>query len=366
MFTKFQKHFNVEALNEYDDELDDVTNFRLMFAGTTVNDGLFTMFKLEDIFYWRSEIAFAFPKYIYQFEPFAFDCLGNIYCTKYLNMFEPIIYVFSINSNIVMQFEKTLDDFVNKFIIEHTSYIQLENQFKTWVDNNSPLEYYECLGYINHKQLDDISDIHVTLDKPHLLEVKKISQYWCEISDMLDDRPYSKLVVSHYEAFLGTHHSTVSNIDSKMALEFPDFSVLRYPPTIEFPMWRYITVGMSDGEDTKQIELYMVSKEEDDFLIQILTWVAYYHKKGNNLWVNDTLEIGQPLCNGSRCDHALISYPYLDEPNFIGCIDTNCYWLLPITKNEVEFCKQHGVVALEEKFYDCELNFLDYFRKSSV
>lgn len=366
MFTKFQEHFNINALNEYNDEFDDVTNFKMMFAGITINDGLYTILRLEDVFYWRSEIAFAFPKYINQFEPFAFDCLGNLYCTQFLNMREPMIYIFCINSNIVMKFEKTLSEFLNHLIIEHTLYIKFELQFKSWVANNSPLKYDECLGYINHNKLDDITEIKVTLDKPKLLEVKKISQYWCEIMDILDDRPYNKLVTSHYESFLGIHHTTVTNLNTKMALEFPDFSVLRYPPTIEFPMWRYITVGMSDIDDTKQIELYMVSKDEKDFLIDILTWVAYYHKKGNNLWVNDTIEIGSPWHDGSICDHALISYPYLDEPNFIGCTDTNCFWLLPITKKEADFSNLHGVIALEEKFYDCELNFLDYFRKSSV
>jgi hypothetical protein len=41
-------------------------------------------------------------------------------------------------------------------------------------------------------------------------------------------------------------------------------------------------------------------------------------------------------------------------------------WLLPITKQEVEFKKKYGLEALEQKFDESAFNYLDPQRKSVV
>ena len=79
------------------------------------------------------------------------------------------------------------------------------------------------------------------------------------------------------------------------------------------------------------------------------------------------LEIGEPWLPESRCDHFLVSLPYpygpeleaLDPPRAMRLL-----WLLPITSEEAEFGRQHGVEALEQCFEREKLDYLDPRREA--
>ncbi|MCA9139384.1 MAG: suppressor of fused domain protein [Planctomycetales bacterium] len=77
-----------------------------------------------------------------------------------------------------------------------------------------------------------------------------------------------------------------------------------------------------------------------------------------------TVNFGRPWLCGSRCEHGLISHPYLDDIHFEQLDDSDgssvhCHWLLPICKSEVDFMKRYGLDAIESKFEDAKIRFLD-------
>jgi hypothetical protein len=41
-------------------------------------------------------------------------------------------------------------------------------------------------------------------------------------------------------------------------------------------------------------------------------------------------------------------------------------WLIPVTKNEIEYKKKNGIEKLEELFENKKFNFLDKYRESVI
>jgi len=76
------------------------------------------------------------------------------------------------------------------------------------------------------------------------------------------------------------------------------------------------------------------------------------------------------MTKNSICDYFLVSLPYLHGPNLETCClveeHIHIYWLLPITKAELDFQQQHGTDALEELFEQKGLEYWRPDRKSIV
>ncbi|MGY8769629.1 MAG: suppressor of fused domain protein [Pirellulales bacterium] len=73
------------------------------------------------------------------------------------------------------------------------------------------------------------------------------------------------------------------------------------------------------------------------------------------------MPIGEPWIEGATCDVFLVSPPYPFDPEFELCNlsddHVNFLWLLPITQSEREYCKAHGVEALEVEFEKVGIEF---------
>jgi hypothetical protein len=96
----------------------------------------------------------------------------------------------------------------------------------------------------------------------------------------------------------------------------PEFFVLEFPPNDKHDMFCYCTVGMSaDRSDDNLIELFVYSAKADDLLTELLTVCASFHRNVLPLSLNHTVNIGQAWLADSKCDHGLISTPYLDGPD---------------------------------------------------
>jgi hypothetical protein len=132
-------------------------------------------------------------------------------------------------------------------------------------------------------------------------------------------------------------------------------------------MWTYATVGMSQPGDACPIELHMFSPVRSDLLVELLFATAHYHRTGASLGLDDTVNFGRPWLEGSECDHGLISLPYLDGPSLenlnAGGGSAKFYWLLPVTRSEVDFKARFGVDALESEMERQRFNYLDPARK---
>lgn len=125
------------------------------------------------------------------------------------------------------------------------------------------------------------------------------------------------------------------------------------------------------GIDAKaMVELFIFSPKKDFSLVELLTVAASYHKHGEPLDLHHTFNIGRPWLDNSKCDYCFISLPYLDGDNlelftFEKKI-THCYWIIPITKKEVEYKTANGCDALEDLFEEKSIDYLNPQRQSLI
>lgn len=153
--------------------------------------------------------------------------------------------------------------------------------------------------------------------------------------------------------------------------ELPEsFSVLLFRPTTSRKVWTYATCGMSLPTDPEPLELHIFAPQRSDQLVELLTAIAHYHRNSTFLGCGDTVNFGRPWMPGATCSYGLISLPYLDGPTLewmrANGNSARFLWLIPITQAEVEYKKEHGLEALEEKLEEASFNYLNPTRVSVV
>ncbi len=183
---------------------------------------------------------------------------------------------------------------------------------------------------------------------------------------------YQELIKCHYSD-VWHQEPGIFYWDKGPANELPyDFRILEFAPYNGRQMWTYATCCMSQPDDSNKLELHLFSNVRDSSLIELLTTIAHYHRKGNMLALHHTINFGKAWQKESECSFGFVSLPYLDGPIledfFIPEIDLRVkfYWLIPITEKEREFKMQHGPEALEKKFDEMQINYVDSNRNSVV
>ena len=145
--------------------------------------------------------------------------------------------------------------------------------------------------------------------------------------------------------------------------------VLEFAPAAR-KFWTYATCGMSRPGDELPVELHLFSPNQNRDLAELLTTIAHYHRTGSRLGLRHIVNFGRPWIEGSKCEFGLISLPYLDGPRLESAgfetHEIKFYWLIPITYKEKEFTTLHGLNALEKRFEEGTLNYLDPHRGSVV
>ncbi len=81
------------------------------------------------------------------------------------------------------------------------------------------------------------------------------------------------------------------------------------------------------------------------------------------------MNIGRPIVDGSSLDRLLVSLPCPYGPGFeYGHLSDDSHarflWLLPITATEEKFRHDFGLEAMESKFEEDGIDYLDPFRTS--
>jgi hypothetical protein len=148
------------------------------------------------------------------------------------------------------------------------------------------------------------------------------------------------------------------------------FVVLAFPPHEGRSTWTYATCGMSLPGDPQPVELHVFSPIRSEDLVELLYAVAHFHRTGTKLNLGHTVNFGRPWLSQSACSFGLISLPYLDGPeleNFEGSNGSaKCYWLIPITKTELDLKKRQGLEALEARFESAGFDYSDPMRTAVV
>lgn len=178
------------------------------------------------------------------------------------------------------------------------------------------------------------------------------------------------LIIEHYEK--NWCNSPQIYLWDKGPIEKLDheFRVLEFSPNDQRDMWTYATVGFCKASDSQKVELHLFSPKKDESIIEILFALAYYNQNTMKVDLNDSVNFGRGWQDNSLCDHGLISLPYLDGPDLElmskDDLEVRFYWLIPVTKSEVNFKVQNGVDKLEEMFDKVGFNYLNPLRKSVV
>ncbi len=188
----------------------------------------------------------------------------------------------------------------------------------------------------------------------------------------LNEMDYQNSIIQHYTGFWKKNPSFYYWSEGPVTDLSPVFRVLEFPPNDIHKMWTYATCCMSNMNDPNPVELHLFSSVQDTSLTELLTIVAHYHKTGSPINLDHTINFGRPWQNRSKCEYGLVSLPYLDGPELENFElsdkqkTVKFYWLIPITKNEVEFKKLNGIEQLEQEFDNKEFNYLDPLRESVV
>lgn len=184
------------------------------------------------------------------------------------------------------------------------------------------------------------------------------------------DYEYIEKIQKHYNA-AWENESNEHKLNKGPIQELPEgFKILSFKPTKTRNMWTYATCGMSMPTDSYPLELHIFAPEQNDSLVEILTAIAHYHRNGSSLGLGHTINFGQPWWEQSNCEYGLISLPYLDGPSLewldLDKMKVQFLWLIPLTKQEAEYKKKHGLESLEERVDDSSFEYLNPYRKSII
>ena len=150
----------------------------------------------------------------------------------------------------------------------------------------------------------------------------------------------------------------------------PGFRVLVFPPNARRTMWTYSTCGMSQQNDAPALEVHLFSPMQTDSHLELLSVVAHYHLTGAYLDLGHTVNFGRSWLPHSESEYGLISLPYLDGPKLEWLETTKrrirFLWLIPVTQKEVEYKKKNGLEALEKRFDETSLDYINPRRISTV
>ena len=156
--------------------------------------------------------------------------------------------------------------------------------------------------------------------------------------------------------------------------QMPGLSVIEASGEDRGTYFHYLSSGASDvdcGGNTG-LEFCFKTADRDSRHIELLSLVAYMHRDPkHHLDVGHTMKIGRPLVPGSILDRVLVSLPYPYGPDFEYVHlsqrrHARILWLVPISESEEALRHSQGLEALEKRFEDEEIDFLDAHRRSIV
>ena len=172
-----------------------------------------------------------------------------------------------------------------------------------------------------------------------------------------------KLLKQHLESNWGSSTDKKHQIPDPHGKMEKDFSVLEFSPSEKADCWIYSTLGMSVDTADSLIELHVLSNKQDASLIELLTITASFHRNNTSLGLHHSVNFGRPWQDDSSCSYGFISLPYLSGEDLEIFNFENGHlhnlWLLPITESERDYKMEFGWDALEQRFEDYGLDYLN-------
>jgi hypothetical protein len=182
-------------------------------------------------------------------------------------------------------------------------------------------------------------------------------------------------IVAHYRTFFGDQRVDVVRwTPEHLGDRLPDFQIARIRPTTADGMWIYGTVGAWRATEYEGhgLEFVAVARRDRREVMEQLGQLAYYHAgtNENRLGLAHLVPLGEGWIRESTLTSVVVTLPYPWGPDLEHCqlLDRHIQvlWVMPITAAEHAFARLHGLDALEAKFEETSVDYLDPFRSSVV
>jgi suppressor of fused protein SUFU len=175
--------------------------------------------------------------------------------------------------------------------------------------------------------------------------------------------------------FPGRSVARVDFAARELVVNLPELAVLELAPAPADPRaaWLYVTAGASVErmDDGYGLEFLLCAPSASPAAAKLLAMVANLHADPRYpLSLGQVLEIGHPWLPGAGADHLIVALPGIFDPELEWLSDrernVRFIWLVPITKGEAEFAKQHGLDALQTRLGAAQADLTALARASAV
>ena len=149
MFTSFREYFNIPIIDSAAKKKKDALfEFRNEFQGMEFGEGIYRVFKNEDIPKWKAIIAEGYPEFKGKFEPFGFDWLGRCFAIDLRWKTKGQILMFEIGTAEVLEIPCDIIAFHNNEIPVNGEACLSRTFFSQWRENTEQeINYSQCVGY---------------------------------------------------------------------------------------------------------------------------------------------------------------------------------------------------------------------------
>lgn len=186
-----------------------------------------------------------------------------------------------------------------------------------------------------------------------------------------DYKKYKSIATTLYSSGFGVKPNSLDLRDERMRKLLTPAEVLECAKSSSLPFYSYITCGLGMLNKSHPIEIFICSKDQRTSVGHLLGIVADFHLSlASGLSHGHTVNFGIPWVRGSKCTYGLISNPYPIDPQYsevrMDDLLSRIYWVMPITKQELDFKKKYGLDAFEDRFESSGFDYSDPMRASVV
>lgn len=175
---EFARFFNLPEMRLK--KIKSVDDFISQLGGCQLGDGLFRIFKNEDLAMWQKNVESVFENFTGKFRLFAFDWLGRCFGIDLRQDTFGNILMFEIGTNDVLEIPCQFEEFLNEEIPQYHNECLASSFFKEWKKcTKKQIAYDECVSYKIPLFLngdDEISN----------LEISNMDVYWHIFSQIIN------------------------------------------------------------------------------------------------------------------------------------------------------------------------------------
>lgn len=188
--------------------------------------------------------------------------------------------------------------------------------------------------------------------------------------------PIRDALFAHVDRCWDRHDKHLLRVDDHpVAGSIPNFRVARIDPDdTGMEPFAYLTLGawQLTREQGYGLEIVLLASQADDARhARTLADLVHVHgQEQSGLREGSVLPLGRGWMEGSACDHLLVMVPYPYGPGLehVSCnaLRLRILWVCPITAAEARYTEARGLEAIERRFEQARIDFLDPNRRSAV